>query len=705
MRFISMLTMAVLGLSTLGISLAEPVVSVMPMPRKVSASAGELAIGPSFTIAVPSKDPLASAAAERCLRSLQKSTGVTFAPASVTQEKSPSSNSLLVVVREPAAMRVGVDESYSLTISAQGARLDAANSIGALRGLATVRQLIQKDDHHAFLPAVTIADGPRFAWRGLMIDTARHFIPLDNLKRNIDAMEAVKLNVLHLHLSDNEGFRVESKVFPKLHEDGSKGEYYTQDEMRGLIDYAAQRGIVILPEFDMPSHSKSWLAGYPELSASPGPFAPGTLSYAGINAKSTTAELMKASQTDKIPAFDPSRESTYEFLDKFIGEMAELFPAPYFHVGADENNGAVWLANPSIAAFMKEHDFADAPALQAYFVARVQSLIEKHGKKMVAWEEAFAPGVSKNTVFQAWIPNPKIDLASIPLQDGNQLLISRGFYLDLFYPAQVHYLNDAIPAHTDRTLLGGEAPMWTEIEDRGNIESRIWPRAGAIAERLWSPAEVRNVPDMYRRLFLLSAQLDREGLHNLSNYELQTKKLAGSLPVEPVRALLDVLTPVKGYKLVLSVMLNPAIDRNADLPLNSVADIVLVDSSVKQDFRVALGRYLQSHDAASEALLRARLLSWSVNSQQLAPYCALGGELAKVCGHARRLSALADAGLQALDRARRGEAATASQRAADEALLTAAKASEAETEIAVLPELGSLLRGKLADEPNNYPLF
>jgi hexosaminidase len=697
--------MALLGLSPFGISLAEPTLAVMPVPRQIRLGTGDLAIGRKFKIVLASKDPVVRAAAERCLRSLQKSTGVTFAPGAVTQASASSQAALLIVVREPATMRMGLDESYTLTIGANGAHLEASNSIGAVRGLATVRQLIATDKQHAYLPAVTIADGSRFAWRGLMIDVSRHFIPLDGLKRNIDAMEAVKLNVLHLHLSDNEGFRVESKVFPKLYEDGSKGEFYTQVEMRGLIQYAAERGIVIIPEFDMPSHSKSWLAGYPELSSSPGPFKPGTLHYTGVNAKSTLAELMAASMTDKIPALDPSRESTYEFLDKLIGEMTELFPAPYFHVGADENNGAVWLANPAIVAFMKEHNFADAPTLQAYFVARVQSLVEKHGKKMVAWEEGFVPGVSKNTVFQAWVADPKTDILNSPKGGDNQFLISRGFYLDLFYPAQVHYLNDTIPTHADNSLLGGEAPMWTEIEDRANIESRIWPRAGAIAERLWSPAEVRDVPDMYRRLFVLSAQLDREGAHNLSNYELQTSKLAGNLPVEPVRTLLDVLVPVKGYKLVFSVMLNPAIDRDAGLPLDSVADIVLVDSATKHAFRTALASYLQKRDAGSEELLRAQLLRWSRNGRQLAPYCAQSGELGKVCGHAQRLSALADAGLQALDRIKRGEVTSESQRSEGEALLMAAKVSEAGTEIAVLPELEGLLDAKLAEEPNIYPLF
>jgi len=168
--------------------------------------------------------------------------------------------------------RLGEDESYELTIGESGAKLNASNPLGVLHGLQTFLQLVEPGMNGFTVPAATIKDQPRFAWRGLLIDVGRHFIPVDVLKRNLDGMAAVKMNVLHLHLSDDQGFRVETKKFPKLHEMGSDGLYYTQDEIRGLISYAYDRGIRVLPEFDTPGHSGSWFVGYPELASSPGPF-------------------------------------------------------------------------------------------------------------------------------------------------------------------------------------------------------------------------------------------------------------------------------------------------------------------------------------------------------------------------------------------------------------------------------------------------
>jgi hexosaminidase len=711
MRMLHALTFAFLAPCALGFSQADRTLSLMPLPRQVSVGAGELTITPGFRVQVEAdaRDQLVLSAARRALQSLETRTGMSLPLELATPSSPRAAGSLWIVVHNSSELRIGADESYALNISSDGARLEAATSIGALRGLATFRQLIQLDGKRVFLPAVTIEDSPRFPWRGLMIDVARHFIRIDVLERNLDAMELVKMNVLHLHLSDNEGFRVESKVFPKLQAEGSNGEYYTQAQIKDLIYYAELRGIVVIPEFDMPSHSKSWFAGYPSLSSSPGPFKPGILSFEGITSKSTIGEIQAAMQTVKVPAIDPTRESTYQFLDQFIAEMSGLFPSPYFHIGADENNGAVWLANPSIVAYMQANHLADAPALQAYFVARVQAIVEKHGKQMVAWEEAFSPDQSKNAIFQAWIPSPKPDLLSTPLSNGNKVLLSRGFYLDLFYPAHAHYLNDAVPAginaETDKSLLGGEAAMWTEMADGTNIEARIWPRSGAIADRLWSAQNPLDVPGMYRRLFQLSAELDREGVHNLVDYDAQVKRIAGGLPVEPVRTLLDVLTPIKGYQRLMAASFRRAVGADPNAPFDSVADIVLVDSATKYVFRDALATYLEKHDDASEQTLRSLLLLWSHNDALLKPYLAQSNDLKEVSGHAKQLAALADAGLRTLDQLHRGAPLSADELANDDALLKSAQASDGETEIAVLPEIEALFHGTLPPEPNTYPLF
>ncbi len=171
-----------------------------------------------------------------------------------------------------------------------------------------------------------------------MFDVGRHFIPLDVLRRNVDGMEAVKMNVFHWHLSENQGFRIESKKFPKLQEQGSDNLYYTQDEVRDFIAYARERGIRVVPEFDMPGHSTAWFVGYPELASGPGPYQ--------IERKWGVMD----------PAMDPTNEKTYKFLDEFIGEMAKVFPDHFFHIGGDEVNGKQWDANPKIQEFKKAHN-------------------------------------------------------------------------------------------------------------------------------------------------------------------------------------------------------------------------------------------------------------------------------------------------------------------------------------------------------------
>jgi hexosaminidase len=703
------LTLILVACCSSSFAQADRPISLMPLPGHLTAGSGELTIGGKFRLELEAdaKDPLAISAAHRALAALDKRTGRTLRLDRVKAGSSRAPQSLLVVVHAAAEMKMGVDESYSLTVTRDGARLEAATSVGALRGLATFRQLIQQDGKRVFVPAVTIEDAPLYAWRGLMIDVARHFIPVEVVKRNLDAMEMVKMNVLHLHLSDNEGFRIESKVLPKLQEDGSDGKYFTQAEIRDLVSYAGERGIMVVPEFDMPGHSKSWFAGYPELSSSPGPFKPGITTYEGLTPTSTREEIQAAMDTAKVPAFDPTLETTYKFLNQFVGEMAGLFPSPYFHIGGDENNGAVWLANPAIAAYMHDHHFADPHALQAYFIARVEDIVEKHGKQMVAWEEAFTPGRSTNAVFEAWIPDAKPDLLTATMDSGNKVLLARGFYLDIFLPAGVHYLNDAVPADaaTNKNLLGGEAAMWTEMADGTNIEARIWPRAGAVAERLWSAPGTLDVADMYRRLFVLSAELDREGVKNLADYDAQVRRLAGASPADPVKTLLDVLAPIKGYKRLMAAGMKRALGADPNAPFHSVADAVLVDSAAKYEFRDAVASWLKTHDAASEQTLRTWLVLWSRNDALLEPYFAQSSELREVAGHSKQLAALADAALQALEQLHKGEALSASQLAADDALLKAAQAVEGETEIAVLPEIEALLHGTLPPEPSEYAIF
>src|SRR5256714_2885308 len=308
--------------------------NLMPMPSTVQLGTGQLAINQSFSVAVAGfQDQRLKRGVQRFMSDLSRQTGMLL-----TQSPAQSSSPTLLIHADHASeevQRSDEDESYELAVSESNAKLSAANPLGIFHGLQTFLQLIAPIGDGFAVPVVTIKDQPRFVWRGLLIDVGRHFIPVDVLKRNIDGMAAVKMNVLHLHLSDDEGFRVESKRFPKLHEMGSDGQYYTQGEIKTLVAYARDRGIRVMPEFDIPAHSRSWFVGYPELASTPGTY--------------------KIEPGGVYTVMDPTQERTDKFLDKFVDEMGKLFPDAYFHIGGDEVNGKPLDGHPKIQAFMHSH--------------------------------------------------------------------------------------------------------------------------------------------------------------------------------------------------------------------------------------------------------------------------------------------------------------------------------------------------------------
>ena len=314
------------------------------------------------------------------------------------------------------------DESYSFSVTNNQIRLQAANERGVLHGLITLEQLVRQRGTSWVIPAVELEDHPRYPWRGLMIDVCRHWIPKEVILRNLDAMARVKLNVLHLHLSDYQGFRVESKQFPKLHALGSSGNYYTQEDIREMINYAADRGIRIVPEFDLPGHCSSWLVGYPEMASAPGPYS--TDSLIGI----------------LNPVFDPTREEVYQFLDGFISEMSGLFPDSILHIGGDEVNPHDWNENPSIQQFIAKHQLKDSHGLQAYFNQRMQVILASHGKRMMGWDEILHPDLpASGIIIQPW-RDPKALWAAA--RQGYDGVLSNGYYLDYKQPAGKHYQMD-----------------------------------------------------------------------------------------------------------------------------------------------------------------------------------------------------------------------------------------------------------------------
>lgn len=679
--------------------------NLLPFPKQLEMQQGQFRLTQNFSVAVheTASDTILIKGINRMIQTLNRKTGLYFTNKSITSKDNSDTAALQITVSKSVLPYIGTDESYLLVVSNDKIILKAPTTLGALHGFETIIQLLSKNKGNGdyYFPSLKIEDAPRFEWRGLMIDVARHFIPLDVVERNIEAMAAVKMNVLHLHLSDNEGFRIESKVFPQLQDKGSNGEYFTQAQMKGLVAFAQERGIIVVPEFDMPGHSKSWFAGYPQLSSEVDPNHPAPPMDFKKIPKLDLKTILQFAATAPSPAMNPAKESTYQFIDKFLGEMSTIFPSPYIHIGADENNGVVWKNNPSIVAFMKANKIPDTHELQAYFVSRVEKIVAKHHKKTIAWEEAFSKDISKDVTLQVWRDSSYFNKA---IGHGNNVLVSRGFYLDMFMPAYIYYNNKNVSAELPGLIKGGEAAQWAEVADRTNIETRIWPRAAAVAERFWSPASVNNTDDMYRRLFALSDQLDEQGLQLIADYERGVRRISNDHFGE-VKTLTDVLTPVKGLKKLFAQLMKPEALTYPPNPLTEVSDIVPVDSRVKWKFREAVKSFLINKDTLSENIIRNYLQQWQNNHEQLKSLFGSSSQLKLVEQHSKNLSAIAAIGLKTLDKIKNGITPDENWTNQQMAILKEADKAYGQTELSIIPEIESLIKQQLVPLPESYALF
>ena len=696
----------------LAINLPAQSPALMPMPSDMKLNGGRYRLDDGFRIAVKAdpKDDILYPALTRTYQSLNRRTGLYFHQQRITTADNRSDASFQVTVSKKVEPSVGANESYTLTITESGVSLNAMNTLGALHGLETLQQLLQSDSAGYYFPTVNIQDTPRFPWRGMMVDVARHFLPMDVMLRNIDAMAAVKMNVLHIHLSDDEGFRVESKTYPLLHQKGSNGEYFTQDQIREMFAYARARGIIIYPEFDLPGHCRSWFAGYPELASAPGPYVPGPRFLIDPDDKKplTIASILASPS----PTIDPTKESTYKFLDGLFKEMAALFPAPYFHIGADENNGVAWKNNAAIVAWMEQKKLANTSALQAYFVSRCYAIVKKYGKTMIGWEELNSPDLPKDVIVHKWLADGDggfLKAHGTPAEiaaKGNKVLMSSSFYLDHFMPAYIHYNNPYLPKEINPNYLGGEAAQWTEVADRYNAELRIWPRAAAIAERLWSPVTVKDVDDMYSRLWRTSRYLDERGLQHLNQYETALRNLSRGANTALVRPVVEVLTPLRGVKKLIAKMTKSSVYSLPSSPNQQVSDILPVESEARYRFRKDVEVYLTTKDPAAEARMRQQLVSWRSASAAYGSAIAGNARLAEVASHATDLGQLSTIGLDALDRLKAGSPYRADDLKTEQALLDKARKNTAgEVELSVIPEIESLLKQKLIPEPKTISMF
>lgn len=613
------------------VSFAQPFTNtLMPQPSHLTAGAGAFPWTTSVTVGVTHfSDQRLNDAVEHLLEQLERKTGVPRQRSIMT-----SSASSLVIDVDGAGetvQSIDEDESYTLSVSASGVKVHAATVVGAMRGMTTLLQLVQVSGNGFVVPAVEVQDSPRFRWRGLMIDAGRHFEPVDVIKRNLDAMADVKLNVFHWHLTEDQGFRIESKLYPKLTGSGSDGLYYTQDDAREIVAYARARGIRVVPEFDMPGHTRSWLVGYPELSSDPGPYT-----------------LRREFGVEAV-AMDPTKESTYQFIDAFLGEMATIFPDPYLHLGGDETPGTQWKNNARVVEFMKAHHFKNTEELQTYFSQRVLEIAKKHGKHMVGWDEILNPALPTDAIIHSWRGAKSLSDA---VQRGNQGILSKGYYLDHIDSAEDYYLVDPLPAGNTLTpeqsklILGGEACMWGEHVNELSIDSRIWPRTAAVAERLWSPANVRDVDDMYRRLAVESLRIEAvAGTTHLSHEGAALRELAGTEDIAALRTFASAIQPV------------PFGERyhqqhtSALTPMNNLVDAVRPDPALRHQVNVLVRELLKSPKTNAEARTQLSHIfaTWAAAVPTVEAQMNNAPLLATARPRAQQLAALARTGQQALD--------------------------------------------------------
>jgi hexosaminidase len=761
---------------------------VMPLPASAEFGAGSLDLRRGLsTVGVRCTDPRVARALVRFGRHLAqargRTRGVTGSRAAFTVSCARRAGS----IQQPVE-----DEAYTLTVRPDAVTIAAQTPLGVLHGLETLVQLVERTDSTLRLPAVTIEDRPRFPWRGLMIDVSRHWMPKEVILRNLDAMAAVKLNVLHLHLSDDQGFRVESRRFPRLHQAGSGGRYYTQADVREIVAYAADRGIRVVPEFDLPGHSTSWLVAYPELGSGKGPY---TLARRyGIH----------------DATIDPTREEVYAFFDRFFAEMAGLFPDPYVHIGGDEVSGKThWNSNPRIQQFMRDRGLQGNHALQSHFNLRLQAILARHRRTIVGWDEILNDSLRRPAVIQSWRGQESLFEA---VHRGFEGILSAGWYLDHKLPAADLYrveptrLAQAAPivpdsarwkswslrvragegvidarltlfgpperttgalevmgtaraiesatssgdslrlafrsdggsaalagvqrgdsllgtvgmfgftlpfagtrtggsdmpgtvvptfktvppltAESERRILGGEAAMWSEVVSAGTIDSRIWPRAAAVAEKLWTPAAATtDVEDMYRRLDHVSAVLTARGVTHETAYPTALHDLLGHDDIAPLRTLVDVLEEVKHYQ---RMAFDP--EQTLEPELKSLADVARPESGTARRFAKRVDAVLADTSRRADAReLRDQLTLWRDNHARLSPLLARARQTQDILALSERLSASAAAGLAALDAIERREPLPDAEATRYRDLLTRAAAARAAVTNAAIPAIRSLV--------------
>ncbi|CCG85739.1 family 20 glycosylhydrolase [Erwinia piriflorinigrans] len=715
---------------------------LMPWPQKVELAAD----GASLTLVAPLdiqvRGDNLQEALPRWQQRLARQTGKPYYPLS------PGATPVQINIAKPVAPvpQPDSDESYRLVVSQNGVRLDSATRFGAMRGMETLLQLVQ----NGALPLVTIDDRPRFSWRGIMIDSARHFMPVETLKRQIDGIAAARMNVFHWHLTDDQGWRFASRGFPQLQEKASGGLWYSAQQMRDVVSYATDRGVRVVPEIGLPGHTSALAVAMPQLFALPGRY-----------------KLEHGWGVFK-PLLDPTNEQVYRLIDQLVGEVAAIFPDPYLHIGSDELDDAQWRQSERIRQFMTQHKLTDSHGLHAYFTQRVEKILAKHQRRAIVRNGVSYRDLPGSFVIQSW---QGVDTLEEMAKHNYRGILSTGFNLDQAQTAAFHYRNEVWPqglnggdrvragetaqswqfvlprlkgdslqgsftlidnasrwrgfidfadrprrmvshlrwlsptqltfrvdsglgelqpvlslagerlsgywrvgnvryptigsrlaqipqgvepvllskAQLRENLPGGEVVLWSEMVDENNIDTRLWPRAFVVAERLWSSSDVTDEENMYQRL----AAVDRwsalsVGLQQHAQIQLQMMRLANSSDTTPLQIFVEALEPAQhDTRPHLKYCAGHASQMQ---PLNQLADILPAESNKVRELDRQVDALIDNRGDRQAALaIRRQLRLWQENIPQVESLLAQNPQLRSLLPLADRVEAISTMGLSLVD--------------------------------------------------------
>ncbi|NIF37828.1 family 20 glycosylhydrolase [Enterobacter sp. Tr-810] len=763
---------------------------LMPWPAKVERPTTQGALVLSDNISVSFSGDDLGDAVNRLRQRIALQTGWTLQP----QADKPDKPTIRIDIAKKVKPQPlpDSDESYTLKVDADGVNISANTRFGALRGMETLLQLIQNGPENTAIPWVTIEDAPRFPWRGLLLDSARHFIPLNDIKRQIDGMAAAKLNVLHWHLTDDQGWRFTSKRYPKLTQLASDGQFYTPEQMREIVRYAADRGIRVVPEIDMPGHASAIAVAYPELMSAPGPYE------------------MERHWGVLKPVLDPTKEATYTFAEAMVSELAAIFPDPYLHIGGDEVDDTQWKQNTAIQKFMRDNKLADSHALQAYFNRKLETILEKHHRQMVGWDEIFHPDLPKSILIQSWQGQDALGQVA---EKGYKGILSTGFYLDQPQSTAYHYRNEIVPqglnnvdvigdndspqswsftlprlkgkplegsftlvkgdsgwrgfidfagksrravqniewrsddqvtftvdtwmgetrpvvtVSTDTlsgyfllgnarypvsgklldevpkgiapvvpdtaqqaNLLGGEAALWAENVVAPVLDIKLWPRAFAVAERLWSAQDVNDTDNMYTRLQAMDSwSTVSVGLLQHSQQQVYFTRLANNGDSLPLLILAQAVEPAQYY--TRQHLKFQAGKYHQFEPLNRFADALSAESATVRQMNKWVDRLVSdAEDTESADALRHVFNRWQSNTSDALALSGSNYQLKAIKPVIQEVDKLASIGLRLTDLVARQGTLDDKEIASIQAELDNAAKIQDEVVIAAVYPLETLLR-------------